>query len=490
MSEPSISLVIFGVTGDLTRRKLIPGIYQLSKNGNINSALQIIGFARRPWTDELMVENLQSGIDEFSRTKPVMREITNKLLNKSKYIQSSFEDREGYLVLKNYLSDQKSEGIIFYLATPPDEYLNIIKNIGESGLLQLPAWVRIVVEKPYGYDLPSALELEQTLRSFFQENQIFRIDHYLGKETVQNILVLRFANGIYEPLWNNHYVDHVQITVSETLGVGTRAGYFDNIGIIRDMFANHLLQLLTLTAMEVPSAFSADSVRDEKIKILRSLRPFNEKDFNLHMIRGQYSAGELDGLLIQSYKTEPGVPQLSTTETYLALRLFVDNWRWAGVPFYIRCGKRMAKNATEIVIHFKQVPLALFNWKNFAGIAPNTLVIRIQPDEGISLTLGVKKPGYENQISPVTMEFCYRDAFGVETPEAYERLLLDCFNGDATLFTRTDEVIEQWKFTQQILDGWKSLKLSSIYQYPAGSWGPKEADEFIKSDGRKWIIPG
>lgn len=489
MPESFISLVIFGVTGDLTRRKLIPGIYQLIMNGNIKTPLRLIGFARRTWTNEIMVENLKTGIEEFARTKPVKQGITDILFKNSEYVQSSFENQEGYLSLKNLLSTPKNSGIILYLATPPDEYLTIIKNIGASGLLRLPAWVRIVIEKPYGYDLPSAHELEQTLQSIFQEKQIFRIDHYLGKETVQNILVLRFANGIFEPLWNNHYIDHIQITVSEVLGVGTRAGYFDNIGIIRDMFANHLLQLLTLTAMEVPSAFSPDSVRDEKIKILRSLRPFREEEINLHTIRGQYTSGKLDGIFVQSYKDENGVAQSSTTETYLALRLFIDNWRWAGVPFYIRCGKRMRKNATEILIHFKQVPLALFDWKNFAGIAPNTLVIRIQPDEGISLTLGAKKPGYQNQISPVRMEFCYRDAFGVETPEAYERLLLDCFNGDATLFTRTDEVIEQWKFTQKILDGWKLLKTPAIYNYAAGSWGPQEADQFIESDGRKWINP-
>lgn len=490
MIEPSIALVIFGVTGDLTRRKLIPGIYQLFNNGNINTPLQIIGFARRPWTDEVLAQTLSTGIEEFSRTRPVKPTLIEKLLDHSKYLQSAFENPAGYSELKNLLVGSHNTGIIYYLATPPEEYLTIIKNIGTSGLLELPAWSRIVVEKPYGYDLQSALELEKALQSIFLENQIYRIDHYLGKETVQNILVLRFANGIFEPLWNNHYIDHVQITVSETLGVGTRAGYFDNIGIIRDMFANHLLQLLTLTAMEIPSAFSADSVRDEKIKILRSLRPFKDNDAVVNTIRGQYSNGDLNGQKVLSYKSEQGVPKSSLTETYLALRLFVDNWRWAGVPFYIRCGKRMAKNVTEIIIHFKQVPLSLFNWRNFAGIAPNTLVIRIQPDEGISLTLGAKKPGYENQISPVVMQFCYSDAFGVETPEAYERLLLDCIHGDATLFTRTDEVIEQWKFTQLILDGWHSQKQASIHKYASGSWGPKEADHFIEMDGRKWINPG
>lgn len=489
MTQEEIALVVFGATGDLTRRKLIPGIYQLMKNKSLSDSLAIFGFARRPWTDQEMKKNLAQGVLDYSRSKPVADELVERLLKSSKYISSTFEVSAGYDLLRRDLSQKNFKGIIFYLATPPNEYLTIIQKIGSSGLLQLPGWHRIVVEKPFGFDLHSALELEKTLQQYFQESEIFRIDHYLGKETVQNILVLRFANGIFEPLWNNHYIDHVQITVSETLGVGTRAGYFDHIGLIRDMFANHLLQLLTLTAMEVPSTFNADSVRNEKIKILRSLRPFSDQDLLNNTIRGQYTSGIINDQLIQGYKEESGVLKTSTTETYLALRLFIDNWRWAGVPFYIRCGKRMPKHATEIIIHFKQVPLALFDWKNFAGIAPNTLVFRIQPDEGISLTLGAKKPGYENQIAPVVMEFCYNDTFGIETPEAYERLLLDCVNGDATLFTRTDEVIEQWKFTQKILDGWRNAPQQQVYEYQAGSWGPKEAELFIQSEGKKWLNP-
>jgi glucose-6-phosphate 1-dehydrogenase len=489
MSQAEIALVVFGVTGDLTRRKLIPGLYQLMKNKSLSNSLAIFGFARRPWTDAEMYHNLEQGVHDYSRSKPVEDELVGILLKSSKYISSNFDDSAGYDSLKNELSKTNYQGIIFYLATPPNEYMTIIQRIGSSGLLQLPGWHRIVVEKPFGFDLDSALELEQTLRNDFRESEIFRIDHYLGKETVQNILVLRFANGIFEPLWNNHYIDHVQITVSETLGVGTRAGYFDQIGLVRDMFANHLLQLLTLTAMEVPSTFNADSVRNEKIKVLRSLRPMSDQDLVDNAIRGQYSSGMIFDQPVLSYKEESGVVKTSTTETYLALRLFIDNWRWAGVPFYIRCGKRLTKQATEIAIHFKQVPLALFDWKNFAGIAPNTLVFRIQPDEGISLTLGAKKPGYQNQIAPVVMEFCYQDTFGIETPEAYERLLLDCVNGDATLFTRTDEVIEQWKFTQKILDGWQKAPQQNIFEYHAGSWGPREADQFIESDGKKWLNP-
>jgi glucose-6-phosphate 1-dehydrogenase len=489
MPDNSIALVIFGVTGDLARRKLIPGIFQLLQSGKLDSELPIIGFARRPWTTEMMRENLKQGIIEFSRTQPVPVELMDKLLSKSIYVQSPFEDEHGYGELKGELLKGRFKGVVFYLATPPNEYLTIINKIGQCGLNHLAGWVRIVVEKPFGYDLNSALELEKNLHQFFNENEVFRIDHYLGKETVQNILVLRFANGIFEPLWNGHYIDHIQITVSETLGVGTRAGYFDSIGIIRDMFANHLLQLVTLTAMEVPSAFNANSVRDEKIKVLKSLRPLKGKDAFANTIRGQYGPGVIEGGTVGSYLDEPGVLAHTLTETYLAARLHIDNWRWAGVPFYIRCGKRMPFHATEIVIHFKQVPLALFDWKNLAGIAPNTLVIRIQPDEGISLTIGAKRPGFENQISPVKMEFCYQDAFGVEPPEAYERLLLDCINGDATLFTRTDEVIEQWSFTQSILDGWKTSTISDISKYPSGTWGPQNADHFIQKDGRSWTNP-
>jgi len=485
----SIALVVFGVTGDLTRRKLIPAIYQLFKDKQIPFNLTIIGFARRPWTNEIMKENLEQGISAYSRSQPIEEIVAEKLLNSMKYFQSSFEEDRGYLDLYEFFSKNKFSGVIYYLATPPKEYMKIIQQLGKNNLPSINGWTRIVVEKPYGNDLSSALELEKNLHLFFKESEIFRIDHYLGKETVQNILVFRFANGIFEPLWNNHYIDHVQITVAETIGVGTRAGYFENAGIIRDMFANHLLQLLTLTAMEVPFAFNADSVRDEKLKVLKSIRPLVGKSAIENSIRAQYGPGIIGNTLIQGYKDEPGVLHTSTTETYLAIKLFIDNWRWAGVPFYIRCGKRLPVQATEIVIHFKQVPLSLFEWKNMAGDAPNTLVLRLQPDEGISLTFGAKKPGHENQISPVLMDFCYQDAFGSEPPEAYERLLLDCMTGDATLFTRTDEVIMQWEFTQNILDAWKQTPIEKIPEYQAGNWGPMEADLFIQADGRNWKNP-
>ena len=486
-----IALVIFGVTGDLTRRKLIPALYQLCKDDQLPAPLHVIGFARRPWSDEKLREELTAGILQFARTKPVNAQSVEELLKNATYIQSDFQEPEGYSRLLGYLEEKGYQKVIFYLATPPDAYVEIIQNLSVcQRYAEQKQWVRIVVEKPYGRDLETAQNLEDYLHQCFSEDQIYRIDHYLGKETVQNILVFRYANGIFEPLWNNHYIDHVQITVAETVGVGTRAGYFDKSGIIRDMFANHLLQLVTLTAMEAPYAFNESSVRDEKMKVLRSLRPMKGKEALINTVRGQYSAGEVNGKQIQAYLQEDRVAPNSITETYLAARLHIDNWRWAGVPFFIRSGKALPVRETEIAIQFKQVPLSLFNWKNMAGEAPNVLVLRLQPDEGINLSLGAKIPGPINEIAPVKMEFCYQDAFGSEPPEAYERLLLDCIQGDQTLFTRTDEVIEQWRFVTDILKAWEENPVKSLPQYPAGSWGPLQADEFIEEEHRRWRRPG
>ena len=485
-----IAFVIFGVTGDLTRRKLLPALYQLSNENRLPFKLDIIGFARRPWGDDGMKKVLIDGIQEFARVKPIDAAKMDALLHGAKYIQSDFEEQEGYFQLFHFINTGDYKRIIFYLATPPAAYIQIIRELNVcQSYSQEKDWVRIVVEKPYGSDLQTAFELENELHACFSEDQIYRIDHYLGKETVQNILVFRFANGIFEPLWNNKYIDHVQITVAETDGVGERGGYFDDSGVIRDMFANHLLQLLSLTAMEAPYAFNANSVRDEKMKVLKSLRPLTGKSAIEHTVRGQYGRSSKKNLELPGYLEEAKVKPDSITETYLAAKINIDNWRWADVPFYIRSGKRMPVRATEIAIQFKQIPLSLFNWKNMAGEAPNVLVIRMQPDEGINLTFGAKTPGPINQIAPVTMEFCYQDAFGSSPPEAYERLLLDCIQGDQTLFTRSDEVVEQWRFVTDILNAWKEYPIELLPKYAAGTWGPEESDKFVRSDKRKWRMP-
>jgi glucose-6-phosphate 1-dehydrogenase len=483
----SLAIVIFGVTGDLTRRKLIPAIYALTASGALPRDTYLIGFARRDWTDQTMRDVFVAGIEESVKPSNPEPDVVNHILEKSTYVQSTFEDPDGYQRLCERLQALNVESILFYLATPPEEYPNIVRQIGAAGISRpRNGWTRIIIEKPYGQDLESAIELDATVHQVFDENQIYRIDHYLGKETVQNIIVFRFANAIFEPLWNRRYVDHIQISVSETVGVGSRAGYYDTAGVVRDMFQNHLLQLVTLTAMEAPFGFNADAVRDEKVKVLKALRPMRGQEAITNTFRAQYVSGFIDGVRVPGYKDEQGVPAGSVTETLLAARLFVDNWRWAGVPFFIRSAKRMPARMTKIVIRFKQMPLSLFNWVNLAGDAPNALVLNLQPNEGIRLEFGAKAPGPVNQILPVNMEFDYDATFGSEPPDAYQRLLLDCILGDATLFTRQDEVHGQWAFTTDLIKAWQENPVSYLPVYEAGTWGPPGLDEFINRNGRKW----
>jgi glucose-6-phosphate 1-dehydrogenase len=489
--EPSC-LVIFGASGDLTQRKLVPGLYSLAHDGLLPPGQTIIGFARATMTDEQFRATMKDACNEHARTRPIDDAVWENFAKGLFYVQGEFADAASYDRLRDRMAEfDGTRGTggrrIYYLAVPPDFFATIAETLGAKGMVSDPEaggpYTRVIVEKPFGHDLESARELNRVAVSTFRERQVFRIDHYLGKETVQNLLVLRFANGIFEPFWNRQYIDHVQFTVAESIGVEKRGSYFDSAGIARDIIQNHMLQLVSLVAMEPPVAFEADAVRDEKVKVLRALRPLALTE----AVRGQYAEGSVLGEPAAAYRAEEKVNPESKTETYAALKIFVDNWRWADVPFYLRAGKRLPKRVTDISIHFRPAPYPLFSRLGMKMHA-NVLAIRIQPDEGISLKFDSKLPGPTVRTAPVSMEFRYATSFGAEPPEAYERLLLETMQGDATLFARRDEIETAWAWLDPLLKRW-SADEAPLHFYPAGQWGPPEADELIEKDGRKWRRP-
>ena len=479
------TLVIFGATGDLAHRKLLPAIYNLAHEGALPEGFNLIGVSRSEMSDDEYRKVARDAIQEHSRRKPD-EQVLSKLLEHVRYVSGTFDVDPVFERLKDELGKfDEDAGIafnrIFYLATAPHFFALIVKKLGDHGLEKHEeADVRVVIEKPFGTRLKEAHELNNELLSVLHESQIFRIDHYLGKETVQNMLAFRFANGMFEPIWNRNFIDYVQITAAEDLGIGRRAGYYDGAGALRDLVQNHMLQLLTLLCMEPPVTFEADEVRDEKVKVLHAVEPPGPDA----VVRAQYTSGMAEGKDAVGYLEEDGVPPDSTTETYVTLRLEVDNWRWAGVPIYLRTGKRLARKVTEIAVTLKPVPHLAFQADGSVGVQPNQIILAMQPNEGVSISLGAKIPGTRMRIRPVNMEFLYGTAFLSQSPEAYERLIMDAMRGDATLFTRDDEVEAQWRIIDPILESWETGD-EPLATYPAGSAGPKEADEIL-APGHRW----
>jgi glucose-6-phosphate 1-dehydrogenase len=485
-------MVIFGAAGDLTRRKLIPALYNLGKFQLLSREFAMVGVARNPMTNEEFRAKVSQDLREFIKG-PVDPDLEEWFTRHVYYITGEFDDPNTYQQLNELLKkldgDHACHGNYFYyLATAPDFFGSIVERLNTVGLMteQNHQWRRVIIEKPFGRDLDSARALNAQLLKVVSEKQIYRIDHYLGKETVQNILALRFANGIFEPIWNRRYIDHVQISVAETVGVEQRGGYYDTAGALRDMVPNHIMQLISLTAMEPPISFQADAVRDEQAKILHAIQPLSSEDVLSRTVRGQYGDGDCGGQNVPGYRSESGVPPDSRTETFVAMKLQIDNWRWAGVPFYLRTGKHMASRNTHIVIQFRRAPFMLFRDTAVEKLTPNQLVLHIQPEEGISLRFAAKTPGPVMRLGTVDMDFEYADYFGEQPSTGYERLLHDCMVGDATLFQRADMVEAGWSIVSPVLDIWKALPPRSFPNYPAGSWGPNDADDLLERDGRHW----
>ena len=483
-------LVLFGVTGDLARKKLMPAIYDLANRGLLPPGFSLVGFARRDWADQDFGKVVYEAVKQHART-PFREDVWRNLSEGFRFVPGVFDDPAAFDLLAetvHALEKERGTGgnLAFYLSIPPAFFSTVCEQLERCGLTRTEnnySWRRVVIEKPFGHDLESARELNSIVEGVFPPDSVFRIDHYLGKETVQNLLAFRFANLMFEPVWNRNYIDHVQITAAEDIGIGTRAGYYDTSGALRDLVQNHMLQLLTLLCMEPPSSFDADKVRDEKVKVLDAIRPPTPEDVAEMTVRAQYTAGSPGGEDVPGYLDEDGVPDDSQTETYAALRLEVHNWRWEGVPFFLRTGKRLSRKTTEIAVQLKPVPHLAFASAGSVGVQPNLLILAVQPNEGVSLSLGAKIPGSRMRIRPVNMEFLYGSSFMSQSPEAYERLIQDAMRGEATLFTRDDEVIAQWSIIDPILKAWKENQPAKS-EYAAGSPGPPEADALIAP--RKW----
>jgi glucose-6-phosphate 1-dehydrogenase len=478
------ALVVFGASGDLTRRKLLPAIYSLAVRDLLPEQFAIVGVARTKETDDGFRSRMKDAVREFGRDE-LDEKVWKRLAGAMRYVASDFASDAGEDGVVDLLAELDAKrgtagNRVLYLAVPPAAIATVAEKLG-ARRGEWSGWTRLIVEKPFGTDRASAKALNAELQRYFDEQEIFRIDHYLGKETVQNLLALRFANGIFEPVWNRQFVDHVEITVAESIGIEGRAAFYESAGAIRDVFQNHLLQLVALTAMEPPVDFTAESVRNEKVKVLGAIRHPGPT----RVVRGQYGGGFVEGRRVRGYREEPGVASASRTDTFVAAKLYVDNWRWAGTPFYVRTGKRLPKRETTIAIQFKRAPHPPFAREASEGVSPNMLLVHVQPDEGVSLAIGAKVPGQGMTLRTVHMDFLYGGAFRTELPDAYERLILDCLLGDATLFTRADEVDEQWTLVDSIVNGWKRDR-SRFPNYDAGTWGPAAADELLRRDGREW----